>query len=92
MPGDYVRKVGLAEDLRATKRSPSHRDKFILSLRKRRQRLNLSQRTLARKIGVNPLTLYQWEHKRNNPPWPGLEAWVNALGGRVEVKWDEGRE
>ena len=61
--GKFLAKVSglLGEDLRPAATTLGHR------LRRRREDLALSQRAMARRLGVNPATLARWETGRREP-------------------------
>jgi transcriptional regulator with XRE-family HTH domain len=48
-------------------------------LRTARRALGLSQRKMAKKLGVDPATLMGWEAGRHQPTWKRLESIARAL-------------
>ena len=56
---------------------------LTVELRRRRQYLELRQKDLAPRIGVNRSTLARWERRTADPGLAGLSAWAEELGFNV---------
>lgn len=54
-------------------------------LKSKREELGLTQRQLAKKIGVTTTSISQWESDRRNPRFVRLQQLKKALG--IETTW-----
>jgi transcriptional regulator with XRE-family HTH domain len=54
-------------------------------LRAERQRLRISQQTVADSLGVTQACISRWETLDNNPPLDMVMDWARVLGLTVEV-------
>ncbi len=59
---------------------------LVHELRVRRQRLGLSQRALAARIGVDFRALQRWEARHNTPGLDSACAWAEELGYDVVLR------
>lgn len=63
---------------------------LIVEMRARREAQGLSRRALSLRLGYGEETVRHWEDGQNNPSFPALLAWCQALGVRLELV-DAGR-
>lgn len=63
--------------------------RLIADLRARRQALRLSQVTLDERLGLTIGHINKFERFARRPTGWNLSKWVFALGGRLEVSWNE---
>ena len=57
----------------------------VMTLVKRRNDLNISQRDLDKMIGVSECMVAKWEAGHRHPTAASLERWAAALGMRLEL-------
>jgi hypothetical protein len=60
-------------------------DPIIAALRERRRDLGVSVSVLAAAIHYGRNTVYHWEDGTRRAPLPGLRAYCEALGGRLDI-------
>ncbi len=59
---------------------------LVHELRRRRQRLGLSQRGLAMRVGVHNRSLQRWEGRKTEPRLDSICAWAEELGYDVVLR------
>ncbi len=59
---------------------------LVGELRQRRQRLGLSQRGLAMRVGVHKTSLQHWERRKMEPRLDSFCAWAEELGYDVVLR------
>lgn len=63
---------------------------FQFQIWKRRQKLKLSQRQMAERLGITQQAYSEFEReKRHTVTLAKADAIVTALGGRIEIHWEE---
>ncbi len=50
------------------------------AVKQHRKKLGVSAKNYAERVGVSPLTIYNWEHGRTEPRPGQLEQWLDARG------------
>jgi transcriptional regulator with XRE-family HTH domain len=88
-----VRLCGARPDHRRTPRArkrPAHANRLLHKLRERRIAIGLTLDALAKKAGfAEGQHISDWEFGRTQPIAGNLEAWVEALGGRLEAVFED---
>lgn len=65
---------------------------LIENLTLRRIEKGTSIDDLALKIGYTRWTLMKWENFQRTPRLDRFIDWVESLGGRIKVEWDNGQQ
>lgn len=69
----------------ASNKNPRKAHPIFVRLRAERERLGISRRDLADRIGYDVQTVSQWELGLANPRWEPLSAWLSSLGCELIV-------
>lgn len=66
--------------------NPTHTDAILLKLRHTRKLQGLTTAALAKRVGVIPSQLSNWEMGKQCPSKNNLTAWANALGFDIVLR------
>jgi len=65
---------------------PEEYELLVSELTKARTSMNISQESLAYKIGCTNSLIHKWETRKRLPSGFMLICWLDALGYQIEVK------